>query len=102
MRFGDAYANETFLKNGLLFVWKNVRDRGLLAQHVGYVCARLVSEILRGEGTMCRAFLRALPVAGWMLMKRWCAYHRGDAADRVILDMARPPAAGQVLEASRP
>jgi GT2 family glycosyltransferase len=100
-RFGDAYANETFLKNGLLFVWKNVRDRGLLARHAGYVCARLVSEILRGEGTMCRAFLRAAPMAGWMVMKRWCEYRQGDAEDREILGMARPAAAGQASEAPR-
>ena len=43
-RFGDDYANQTFLKNVLLFVLKNVRDRRLLSQHFAYVCA------LAGEG----------------------------------------------------
>jgi GT2 family glycosyltransferase len=92
-RFGDAYADETFLKNALLFVWKNVRDRGLLAQHSGYVWARLISEILDGDGTMCRATLRALPLWGWLMLKRWGECRRGDAGDREILEMACPPIA---------
>jgi len=90
-RFGDAYANETFLKNALLFVWKNVRDRGLLAQHFAYVCARLAREIMVGEETMCRALLRAAPLCGWMLLKRWGEHHRGDLGDREILALASPP-----------
>jgi len=97
-RFGDAYANETFLKNALLFIWKNLRDRGLLAQHFAYVWARLVSEVLRGEGTMCRAALRALPLAPWVMMKRWGQQRRGDVDDRTILQMARPPAADECVE----
>ena len=92
-RFGDRYANETFLKNALVFTWKNVRDRGLLAQHFAYVWARLLREVLSGEGTMFRALLRALPMLGWVLMKRWSAHRRGDLGDREILDMARPAAA---------
>jgi GT2 family glycosyltransferase len=98
-RFGDAYANETFLKNSLLFVWKNVRDRGLLAQHLAYVCARLASEILRGEGTMARAVLRAGPLSGWVMLKRWAEYRRGDLPDRKIMDLARSPAAQRLAEA---
>ncbi len=101
-RFGNAYANETFLRNALLFVLKNVRDRGLLAQHLGYVCARLVSEILDGEGTMCRAVLRALPLCDWMMMKRWREYRRGDARDREILAKARPAAAPTSPEVETP
>lgn len=97
-RFGDAYANETFLKNALLFVWKNIRDRGLLAQHFAYVWARLVSEVLRGEGMMCRAVLRALPLAPWVMMKRWREHRRGDVSDRAILQMARPPSADEFVE----
>ncbi|UCC69450.1 MAG: hypothetical protein JSV79_05945, partial [Armatimonadota bacterium] len=73
--------------------WKNVRDRRLLAQHFAYVWARLLREVLSGEGTMFRALLRALPMLGWVLMKRWSAHRRGDLGDREILDMARPAAA---------
>jgi len=98
-RFGDRYANETFLKNALVFTWKNVRDRGLLAQHFAYVWARLVRELLSGEETMFRALVRALPMLGWVLMKRWSAYRRGDLGDREILEMARP-AAARVREAA--
>jgi len=89
-RFGDAYADETFLKNALIFVWKNVRDRGLLAQHFAYVCARLAKEIMAGQATMCRALLRAAPLCGWMLMKRWSQHRRGDLGDREILRLASP------------
>jgi len=89
-RFGDTYANETFLKNALIFMWKNVRDRGLLAQHWGYVCARLYRELPEGEGMMCRALLRALPVLPVALAKRWQERRRGDLDDRDILAMARP------------
>ena len=101
-RFGDAYANETFLRNGLFFVWKNVRDGGLLAQHAAYVCARLFKEILGGEGTMARAVLRALPSSPLVLLKRWQQYRRGDLTDREIMEMARPPSAGEPPEAGVP
>ena len=97
-RFGEAYSNETFLKNALLFVWKNVRDRGLLDRHLVYVCARLGSELLAGERTMCRAVLRALPLLPWLLLKRWGERRRGDVGDREILARARPPAAGAFEE----
>ncbi|HUU53486.1 MAG TPA: glycosyltransferase family 2 protein [Armatimonadota bacterium] len=97
-RFGDAYANETFLRNGLFFVWKNVRDRGLLAQHVAYVCARLFREILSGDGTMARALLRAVAYCPWLMMKRWQQYRRGDLPDRHIMQLARPPSAVEFLE----
>lgn len=98
-RFGDAYANETFLRNSLLFVWKNVRDRGLLVQHLGYMWARLGSEILRGEGTMARALLRAVPLIYWVLLKRWSTHRRGDLSDEQIMALARPPAAEEFVEA---
>jgi len=73
-------------------------DRGLLAQHVAYVWARLVSEVLRGDGMMCRAVLRALPLAPWVMMKRWREHRRGDVSDRAILQMARPPSADEFVE----
>jgi GT2 family glycosyltransferase len=101
-RFGDAYANETFLRNGLFFVWKNVRDGGLLAQHAAYVCARLFKEILGGEETMARAVLRALPSCPLVLLKRWQQYRRGDLTDREIMAMARPASAGEPPEAGDP
>jgi GT2 family glycosyltransferase len=97
-RFGNAYANETFLKNSLLFVWKNVRDREMLAQHLAYVCARLLSEILNGERTMAYAVLRALPLAPRVLMKRWGQWRRGDLTDAQILAIARPPLADEPVE----
>ncbi len=94
-RFNDAQANETFLKNGLLFVWKNVRDPVMLAENCAYVCARLVQEVLGGQGTMARAFLRALPFLGQMLMKRWREHYRGDLSDRQILDLSQPASTRQ-------
>lgn len=99
-RFGNAYANETFLKNGLLFVWKNVRDRGLLAQHAASVCARLVAEVLEGDAMMCRAVLRALPLAPRALLKRWSEHRRGDLSDREILSRSMPPSAQEFEEDS--
>ena len=97
-RFGDAYANESFLRNALLFTWKNVRDRGLLWQHFAYVCARVVREVLAGEGTMCRALLRALPLSRWVLLKRVGERRRGGLSDRQILARAEPPAARRLRE----
>ena len=97
-RFGEAYSNETFLKNALIFVWKNVRDRGLLAQHFAYVCARLAREVLSGEGTMCRALLRALPLFRWVLLMRIRERRRGDLTDAEILRRACPPAAARCRE----
>jgi GT2 family glycosyltransferase len=101
-RFGSAYANETFLKNSLLFVWKNVRDSEMLAQHLAYVSARLLSECLRGERTMVQAVLRALPLAPRVMAKRWRDGQRGDLADREILDLARPPAADEAMKVDLP
>jgi hypothetical protein len=87
---GEARANETFQKNGLLFVWKNLRDRGMLAQHWVYVCARLYREVLAGERMMCYALLRALPLLPAALIRRWREHHLGDLDDRDILAMATP------------
>jgi GT2 family glycosyltransferase len=101
-RFGDAYANETFLRNGLLFVWKNVRDPVMLAQNCAYVGTRLTCGVLNGEGTMARAFLRALPSLGRMLGKRWGEHHRGDVSDQRILELARPPSAEEFVEGTSP
>jgi GT2 family glycosyltransferase len=97
-RFSDAQANETFLKNGLLFVWKNVRDPAMLAQNCAYVWARLARELLDGEGTMARAFVRALPSLGRVLVRRWGDHHRGDLSDRQILELAGPPHAEEPTE----
>jgi len=89
-RFGDAYADQTFLKNALLFVWKNLRDRELLTQHFVYVCARLVREIPSGVSMMAGAVLRALPLLPVALLRRWRAHHRGDLTDRDILSLLEP------------
>ncbi|GEM_PF-1778715 len=92
-RFGDAYANEMFLRNALLFVWKNVHDPGMLAEHLVYVCARLARELPSGEATMCRAALRALALLPRALQRRWAERRRGDLGDREILAISRPEAA---------
>jgi GT2 family glycosyltransferase len=97
-RFNDAQASETFLRNGLLFVWKNVRDPVMLAQNCAYVCARLMREVLGGDGTTARAFLRALLLLGRMLTRRWYDHQRGDLSDHQILALARPPAAAESVE----
>jgi len=99
--FGDAYANEMFLRNALLFVWKNVRERDLIARHLVYVWARLAQEILAGEGTICWALLRALPLLPCAMVKRSRARRRGDLGDRDILVMADPTAAAEPEEVGK-
>jgi GT2 family glycosyltransferase len=94
-RFGEAYANQAFLKNALVFIWKNVRDGGMLAQHWAYVTARLYREAPSGDGTMCRALLAALPMLPAVLRRRWRERRRGDLDDRDILALATPPGAGE-------
>ena len=86
-RFGDAYANQTFLKNALLFIWKNVRDRKLLTQHFAYVAARLVREVPAGENLMAGAVLRALPALPQAMWKRGKARRPGDLEDREIMTL---------------
>ena len=88
--YGDAYANETFLRNAVIFVWKNVRARALLTQHLVYVCARVTREVLNGESGMCRAVLRALPRCPRALLGRRHCRRRGDLADGDILAMSDP------------
>jgi GT2 family glycosyltransferase len=99
-RFNEAQANETFLRNGLLFVWKNVRDPVMLAENCAYVCARLLRELLGGEGTMARAFLRALPLLPRMLTRRWRDRRRGDLSDHQILAAAQPAAPAESVESA--
>jgi GT2 family glycosyltransferase len=88
--FGHTYADQTFLKNALLFIWKNLRDRRLLAQHWGYVSARLMKEVPAGEPFMCHALLRAIPRLPRAIFRRHLARRRGDLSDRDILAMAHP------------
>jgi len=93
-RFGDAYANQAFLKNALIFIWKNVHDGEMLAQNWAYVAARLYREVPSGNGMMCRALLAALPMLPAALLRRWRERRRGDLGDRDILALAMPPEAG--------
>ncbi len=88
--YGDAFASETFLRNSLIFIWKNLRDRAMLTQHLVYVWARLTREVLAGEAALCRALLRALPAFPSALRGRWQCRRRGDLGDRDILAMADP------------
>jgi len=89
-RFGNAYADQMFLKNALLFVWKNLRDRELLTQHFVYVGARLLREIPGGVSMMSGAVLRALPVLPRALLRRWREPRRGDFGDREIMALLEP------------
>jgi len=84
-RFGDAYAEQTFLKNGLLFVLKNVRDRRLMSRHLGYVAARVLLELPAGDRRMSGAVRRAMPLMLRALWKRWREPRRGDVSDREII-----------------
>ncbi len=88
--YGDAFAEETFLRNGLIFIWKNIRDRELLTRHLVYVWVKLAREVLRGEARLCRALLRALPALPAALLRRWRCRRRGDLPDRYILSAAHP------------
>jgi len=88
--YGDAFASETFLRNALIFVWKNLWDRAMVTQHLVYVWARLTREVLAGEAALCRAVLRALPSFPSALRGRWQCRRRGDLGDRDILAMADP------------
>jgi GT2 family glycosyltransferase len=100
-RFGNAYADETFLRNAILFVWKNVRDPGLLARHLVYTWAVLARETDGESRMMTRAVIRALPLLPAVLLRRWREWRRGDLGDREILALSRPPAAGDPAEAVR-
>ena len=90
-----AYTDEIFLRNALLFVWKNVRDPQMLAQHATYVAIRLLREVTAGEALMARALLRAVPAAPAALARRWRQRRRGDLPDRDILRMAGPQEGGE-------
>lgn len=89
-RFGDAYADQTFLKNALLFTWKNLRDQSLLTQHFVYVVARLAREVPSGVNMMSGAILRALPLLPRALLRRWQVQRRGDLGDREIMALLEP------------
>jgi GT2 family glycosyltransferase len=88
--YGENYANETFLKNGLLFLWKNLRDPGMMAEHCVYVCTRLACEVLSGQYRIARAVAHALPSYLKMARKRWRDYRTEDLGDRRILQLAQP------------
>jgi GT2 family glycosyltransferase len=93
-RLGGAGADRTFLKNALLFIWKNVRDRRLLTQHFAYIATRLAREVLSGENLAAGAVLGALPMLPRALLRRWQVHRRGDLADREILALLRVPRDG--------
>jgi len=90
-----AYTDEIFLRNALLFVWKNVRDPRMLVQHVAYVAIRLLREVTAGEALMAHALLRAVPAAPAALSRRWRERRRGDLPDRDILRLSTPQEEGE-------
>ncbi len=89
-RFGEEYADQTFLKNALLFVLKNIRDRRLLSQHLGYVAMRLLLELPAGTRMMSGAVRRAAPLFWRALRERWRERRRGDLSDREIMELLEP------------
>jgi GT2 family glycosyltransferase len=93
-RLGGAGADRTFLRNGILFIWKNLRDRRLLTQHFVYIAVRLVREVLEGEDLAAGAVLKALPALPRALLRRWQVHGRGDLADRQILALLGVPRDG--------
>lgn len=101
-QLGGAGADRTFLKNAILFVWKNVRDRRLLTQHFVYLAMRLVREVLNGENLAAGAVLGALPVLPRALRRRWQTHRRGDLDDREILALLGVPRDGYRSEIGAP
>jgi GT2 family glycosyltransferase len=100
-RFGDAYADQAFLRNALLFVLKNVRDRKLMTQHFAYVAARLVKEVPAGEGMMRGALRQARPLVCRALRGRWREWRHGDHSDQEIMALLEPRPAERPEAAGR-
>jgi GT2 family glycosyltransferase len=63
LHFGARGIDRLDVRNSLLFAWKNLHTRSLLAQHLAFLVMRIVHAVLAGHGT----FLTGLASAVRML-----------------------------------
>jgi GT2 family glycosyltransferase len=89
------YVERISKRNRILFVWRNIRDRGLLARHVFWIALRSLGALVRLDFAFLGALREALRRFGEVRQRR-----RTDppdaVTDRTILEMtarwANPPA----------
>ena len=74
-----------FLKNALLFTFKNIRDRVLMSQHFAYIAARLLVEVSAGKTMTRGAMAQVLLHFSHVLRARWRSRRHGDRSDQEIL-----------------
>ena len=59
-RFGVSKTLVINFRNTFLFMWKNLSDRRILAQHVIFIVPRLLYDLLRGRPELAVGFVQAL------------------------------------------
>jgi len=80
-RYGSEVLQQLDARNHLLFLWANLGDVGLIADHCWWLPARIAREVFAGNVGTLRALMRALQRIGEVLRRR-----RRRALLRVVRD----------------
>jgi len=59
--FGESGTFRINDRNSFLFLWKNLEDPWMLAQHIGLLPLRLIEALIRGKKDFIHGFFDALP-----------------------------------------
>jgi GT2 family glycosyltransferase len=68
--FGEKGTLTINHRNSFLFIWKNLRDRLMITEHILWLPLRLAFALLRGHSEFVVGFLQAIPKLGEALRKR--------------------------------
>ncbi|MBI4971516.1 MAG: glycosyltransferase [Candidatus Omnitrophica bacterium] len=68
--FGESGTFRINDRNSFLFLWKNLEDPWMLAQHIGLLPLRLIEALVRGKKDFVRGFFDALPKLNQVLEHR--------------------------------
>jgi GT2 family glycosyltransferase len=74
-------------KNAILFTWKNLHDRRMLQQHLGWVFLHLLKSLATGERSYPLGVWSALKQAGEVLRKREKEITEARVPDKKIFDL---------------
>lgn len=83
--FGDFRIRKLAARNTFLFIWKNISDPGLLAQHFLFLLPRTLGALLKGDFAFAQGLLEAFRKAPEAFSRRNLKNARETVSDSEIL-----------------
>jgi GT2 family glycosyltransferase len=89
--FGRAFGKKGISvinsRNVFLFMWKNISDKRMIAEHIIFLPWRLIHSLLSGRTELCAGFFLAMGKLGRALKRRRSPSTNVKRSDREIFDL---------------